>query len=185
MRESSRPWRPSSSGAQEVADGAQLEGALERTRPLLAADPGGAQAEVAELAAERRALAADLRRGRRARASGCAETRRRPSSWAFFEVVAFGGGREGRRSHFEQQGASWTHGYSRSDHARPIGLAAGNLGKRSGSRPTLRRCRRVAPGRRTGTWGTSEARRPTTSNLRTSRLLCEDLSRRSKRFEFT
>src|SRR3712207_4948510 len=48
-------------GADVVAEGAQLEGALEGVLALLAADPRGAEAEVAELAvAQAPLLAADL-----------------------------------------------------------------------------------------------------------------------------
>src|SRR5918998_79880 len=50
-------------GAHKVAHGPQLEGALEGTLSLLAADPGGAQAQVAELAGcQAPLLAADLGR---------------------------------------------------------------------------------------------------------------------------
>jgi len=73
-------------GAQEVADGPKLEGALEGTLAFFAADPRGTQAEVAELAGgEGALLAADLggvegEPGWRARAENAQET-------IFFEAL--------------------------------------------------------------------------------------------------
>jgi hypothetical protein len=99
---------------------------------LLAADPGGAQAEVAELAGgEVSLLAADFggvegEPGRRARAEDAQEA---VLFEAFFEVVAFRGGEvEIVEAFASGEGAGRAHGYFALDHARSIDLTAGELG---------------------------------------------------------
>jgi hypothetical protein len=118
--------------AQEVAYGTQLECALEGVLLLLAADPGGPKAEVAELAGRNGAfLPADFcgvegEPGRRV----CAKDAQKAIVFeAFFEIVAFGGGEvEAVEVISGGKGASRAHGYFALDQARSVGLAAGKLG---------------------------------------------------------
>src|SRR5215210_123607 len=123
-------------GAHEVAHGPQLEGALEGALFLFAADPGGAQAQVAELAGpEAPLLAADLGRVE-AEPGGLAfaeDLEQAILLQALLYAVAFVEGQgevvEGLTG---RKRAHRAHGHGAPDQTRPVGGATGDLGAEVG-----------------------------------------------------
>src|SRR5215211_215280 len=123
-------------GAHEVAHGPQLEGALEGTLLLLAADPGGAQAQVAQLAGPQAPLlAADLgRMEAEPRRLALAEDLQQSVLFqALFYTVAFVEGQveivEGLPG---RKRAHRAHGHGASDQTGPVGGTARDLGTQIG-----------------------------------------------------
>src|SRR5215211_189156 len=119
-------------GADEVAEGSELEGALEGVLALLAADPRGAEAEVAQVAGPQGSLlAADLggvegepRRGARAE-----DFEEAVLLEALLDVVAFVEGQVEVSEVFSGgEGARRAHGYAVPYETRPVRLAYRELG---------------------------------------------------------
>src|SRR5215211_7055859 len=123
-------------GAHEVAHGPQLEGALEGTLLLLAADPGGAQAQVAQLAGlQAPFLAADLGRveAEPRRLALAEDLEQAVLLKAFLYAIAFVEGQvelvEGLAGRERTHRA---HGYGAPDQTRPVRGAAWDLGAEIG-----------------------------------------------------
>src|SRR5918998_1044599 len=125
--------------ADEVAEGAQLEGALEGVLALLAADPRGAEAEVAQLAeAQTSLLAADLGgvEGEPRRWAGPEDPEEAVLPQALLDVVALVEGQvEVGEVLAGGEGARRAHGYGVPDLARPVRLAPRELGTQVGLSP--------------------------------------------------